>query len=173
MRQCGNYVFAMWKLLSHAFAILNSYCYSPYLSCVPTMQKSIDCNAKQCCRRFRQCRIHAVTALAHLAIKRCGICVITMQKHFATCFDNAVFPVAAAIAIPVLRQCGSSVMQMSTNVARLVHTRTRNMCGRTLSTFNLILYKNSSIYLISMRQCGNHVFAMWKFLSHAFAMLNS
>ena len=134
-------MFAMWKLLSHAFAILNSYCYSPYLSCVPTMQKSIDCNAKQCCRRFRQCRIHAVTALAHLATKRCGICVITMQKHFATCFDNAVFPVAAAIAIPVLRQCGSWVMQMSTNVARLVHTRTRNMCGRTLSTFNLILHE--------------------------------
>ena len=105
------------------------------------MQESGDCNAKQCCRRFRQCRIHAVTALTHIAIQQNGNCVITMQKHFATCFDNAVFPVAAAIAIPVLRQCGSSVMQMSTNVARLVHTRTRNMCGRTLSMFNLILHK--------------------------------
>ena len=31
-----------------------------------------------------------------------------------------------------MRQRGSWVMQMSTNVARLVHTRTRNMCGRTI-----------------------------------------
>ena len=141
MRQCGNYVFAMRVFVSHAFAILNSYCYGPYLSCVATMQESGDCNAKQCCRRFRQCRIHAVTALTHLAIQQCGNCVITMQKHFATGIDNAVFRVSAAIAIPVLRQCGSWVKQMSTNVARLVHTRTINMCGRTVSTFNLILPK--------------------------------
>ena len=40
-----------------------------------------------------------------------------------------------------MRQCGSWVMQMSTNDARLVHTRTRNMCGRTLSSFNLIWHK--------------------------------
>ena len=40
-----------------------------------------------------------------------------------------------------MRQCGSWVMQMWTNVARLVHTRTRNMCGRTLSTFKLNLQK--------------------------------
>ena len=152
MRQCGNYVFEMRKFLSHALSILNSYCYGPYLSCVATMQKSGDCNAKQCCRRFRQCRIHADTALTHLAIQQCGNCVITMQKHFATCFDNAVFPVAAAIAIPVLRQCGSSVMQMSTNVARLVHTRTRNMCGRTLSTFKIIWHK---IPAYTYNQCDN------------------
>ena len=152
----------MWKLLSHAFAILNSYCYSPYLSCVPTMQKSIDCNAKQCCRRFRQCGIHAVTALTHIAIQQCRNCVITMQKQFATGIDNAVFRVSAAIAIPVLRQCGSWVMQMSTNVARLVHTRTRNMCGRTLSTFNLI-WHNIPAYTyhpcdnaeIMCLRCGN------------------
>ena len=144
MRQCGIYVFAMLKLISHAFAILNSYCYGPCLSCASTMQKSCDCNAKQCCRRFRQCGIHAVTALTHLAIQQCGNCVIAMQKQFATGIDNAVFRVAAAIAIPVLRQCGSWVLQMLTNVARLVHTRTRNMCGRTLSTINLILHKISA-----------------------------
>ena len=159
MRQCRNYVLAMRKLLSHAFAILNSYCYGPYISCVATMQKSGDCNAKQCCRRFRQCRIHAVTALTHNAIQQCGNCVITMPKHFATGLDNAVFRVAAAIAIPVLRQCGSWVLQMLTNVARLVHTRTRNMCGRTLSTFNPILHK---IPAYAYRPCDNSEIMCWQ-----------